>query len=122
MISLRSGCGAATDALLPPQIATTILKFSPGWPRPFAASRARLTTAASSTLGTSIPLTPGGARLRLSADSTGHAVVQVRIRTGASETAEFLVPVEPAAIDAFVRDLAALQLTVGATARLPQET
>ena len=68
----------------------------------------------------------GGLRLRLRCtDASGHVAVDVMLRTdphhtGRSETAEFSVPVEPAAIDAFIAELDAMPLKVGATAYLRQ--
>ncbi len=71
----------------------------------------------------------GGAQLRFRCtDAKGHVAVEVRLRTdlryqgGQPETAEFVVPMEPAAIDDFVTDISRMRVGVGAVARLRQVT
>ena len=70
----------------------------------------------------------GGVRVRLACvDAAGHAVAHVQIRntdearTGsAEESAEFSFPVEPAAVDEFVKTLGEMPLDIGAAVRLRQ--
>ena len=66
----------------------------------------------------------GGARLHFrTADALGHGVVDVELSSGDSqrrEIADFVVPVEAAAVDRFV--VAVRQLTVIAGARTALET
>jgi hypothetical protein len=71
----------------------------------------------------------GGVRIQLRADKTGHVTLKVELRTdpfltdprnnyGQSETAEFLVPIEPAAIDDFVSSIEKMPLGVSKVATL----
>lgn len=69
----------------------------------------------------------GGARFRLRCtDAVGHVAVDVDLRTeprhsaNRCETADFVVSVEPAAIDDFVAALSGMTVAVGAVVRLRQ--
>jgi hypothetical protein len=68
----------------------------------------------------------GGIRLKFSCpDSTGRAVVEIRLRgdaceaLGEPESVALRVPVEPAGIDSFVQQLTTVYTTIGAGAVLP---
>ena len=58
-------------------------------------------------------------------DSTGHAVVEIRLRgdaceaLGEPESVALRMPIEPAGIDSFVQQLAAVDSTIGAGASSP---
>ncbi len=71
----------------------------------------------------------GGAHLLLAcSDEAGHAGVEVTLRTdpradpAGPATAGFVVPVEAAAIDAFVEVVEAMAPETGSVARLPRAT
>jgi len=58
-------------------------------------------------------------------NSTGRAVVEIKLRgdacqgLGEPESVALHIPIEPAGIDSFVQQLAAVNSTIGASARLP---
>ena len=58
-------------------------------------------------------------------DSTGRAVVEIRLRgdaceaLGEPESVALRIPIEPAGIDSFVKQLTAVENTIGAGASLP---
>jgi hypothetical protein len=71
----------------------------------------------------------GGAKLVLRcSDMVGHVVADVTLRSdgrssaGHPETTSLSLPIEPAAIDAFVAGLGRIRLDVGVTAHLRQAT
>jgi hypothetical protein len=68
----------------------------------------------------------GGVTMKFSCpDSRGRAVVEIRLRgdacqaLGEPESVALRVPIEPAGIDSFVEQLAAVNSTIGASATLP---
>lgn len=68
----------------------------------------------------------GGIRMKFTCpDFTGRAVVETRLRgdaceaLGEPESVALRIPIEPAAIDSFVQQLAAVNSTIGASAMLP---
>ena len=68
----------------------------------------------------------GGVRVKFSCpDSTGRAVIEMRLRgdacqgLGELESVALRIPIEPAGIDSFVEQLAAVNSTIGASAMLP---
>ena len=68
----------------------------------------------------------GGIRLKFScSDSTGRAVVEIRLRgdaceaLGELESVALRMPVEPAGIDSFVQQLTTIDTTIGQGAVLP---
>ena len=68
----------------------------------------------------------GGIRMKfICQDSTGRAVVEIRLRgdaceaLGEPESVALRIPIEPAGIDLFVQQLAAVANTIGAGALLP---
>jgi hypothetical protein len=67
----------------------------------------------------------GGIRMKfICPDSTGHAVVEIRLRgdaceaPGEPESVALRIPIEPSGIDLFVQQLAAVDSTIGASAML----
>lgn len=68
----------------------------------------------------------GGIRMKLTCpNSTGRAAVEIKLRgdacqgLGEPESVALRIPIEPAGIDSFVQQLAAVNSTIGASARLP---
>jgi len=68
----------------------------------------------------------GGIRMKFTCpDSTGRAVVEIRLRgdaceaLGEPESVALRIPIEPAGIDSFVKQLTAVENTIGAGALLP---
>lgn len=69
----------------------------------------------------------GGARMRFFCeDSAGHAVVEVKLRGGASqgmgevESVALRIPIQAAAVDDFINQLQGLEKEIGAAASLRQ--
>jgi hypothetical protein len=67
----------------------------------------------------------GGVKMNFScSDSTGRAIIEMRLRgdacqgLGEPESVALRIPIEPAAIDSFVQQLAAVDCTIGASATL----
>jgi hypothetical protein len=58
-------------------------------------------------------------------DSAGHAIVEVKLRgdgcegLGEAESVALRIAIEPAGVDAFVAELAAMPIAFGARASLP---
>jgi hypothetical protein len=71
----------------------------------------------------------GGARMHFyCSDAAGHAVVEIKLRGGASnglgevESVALRIPIQAAAVDNFIQQLIVLGKTMGASAFLPQTT
>lgn len=71
----------------------------------------------------------GGVKMKFRcSDALGHAVVEIKLRGDGSEglceleSVALRIPIEPAAVDSFVRQLMAMDSTIGASASLPMVT
>jgi hypothetical protein len=71
----------------------------------------------------------GGLKMKFyCTDSSGHAVAEIKLRgdgceaLGEPESVALRVPIEPAGVDSFVRQLMTIDCTIGAGACLPMAT